>query len=216
MKQIIIIGNSGAARECYWLLQDVFSHDVTLSQEYTFAGFLSWKGYVADLKELHTKFLGNSDEHHVCPETLYIIGIASPQLRQQVFEEFSKKNAQFMNLIHPTAYICPSASMGQANILQRSTTLYCNAKLGNGNYLNGSVNLAHDATVKDFNLLGPGSMVLGNAQVGSANQLAPHCILLNNTTIGNNNILAPNTCIYKGCRDNCRMMGSPALSVGKA
>ncbi len=214
MKNIIIIGNSGAARECYWVLQEVFANN-TWENHSIFMGFLSWKAYQGDLKELSHFYLGDCDTHEVSSENCYIIGIANPHIRQQIFKELSAKNANFMNLVHPSVYICPSARLGQANVLQRGSTVYCNAQLGNGNYLNGAVNLAHDAAVGDFNLLGPYCMVLGNATMGSHNQLAPYCVLLNNTKIGHNNILAPNSFIYKGCKDNCRMAGNPALKIGE-
>ncbi len=213
-KQIIIIGNSGAARECYWILQELFNANVKQYNDTVFSGFISWKGYKSNLKELASYDLGHSDAHVISSENSYIIGIAHPQIRQNAFEEFTAKGANFINLIHPNVYVCPSAKLGKANVIQRDSTLYCNSQLGNGNYLNGAVNLAHDAVVGDYNLFGSYCMVLGNAVMGSKNQLAPNCVLLNNAVVGNENLLAPNSYIYKGCKDNCRMAGNPALKIG--
>ena len=44
--------------------------------------------------------------------------------------------------------------------------------------------------------------------------VATQCTLLPKARIGNRNILAPGSFVYKGCRDNCRLAGNPALNLG--
>ncbi len=214
MIDIIIIGNSGAARECYDILLDIFSDSPSLAHYYQFKGFLAWKGYPADLKQLSHLQLDESKALDVL-NTHYIIGIGNPKLRKEIFEEFKSKNATFMNLIHPWSSISSTVEMGEGNIFQRGCTVHCNAKIGNANYLNGAVNLSHDAEIGNYNFLAPYSMVLGNSKLGSSNHLGPQSILLENAKVGDNNLLAPSSVIYKGCKNNCRMMGSPALKVGE-
>lgn len=215
MPRIIIIGNSGAARECYWVLRDVMESAPGLAGYYTFSGFLDWKGYVGDLKELHHFHLGTADAWNLGPDDLFIIGVGKPELRKEIFTSFKARGATFMNLIHPWSSISPSAIIGEGNILQRGCTVYCNTSIGNGNYLNGFVNLSHDAGISDFNFLAPYSIVLGSARMGSCNHLGPHSVLLEHARMGNGNLLAPGSVLYKGCRDNCRMVGNPALKIGE-
>lgn len=215
MPKIIIIGNSGAARECYWILRDVMESAPGLAGYYTFSGFLDWKGYVGDLKELHHFHLGTADAYEPGPDDLFILGVGKPELRKEIFMTFKARGAYFMNLIHPWSSISPTAVMGEGNIFQRGSTVYCNSRIGNGNYFNGAVNLSHDASVGDFNFLAPYAIVLGGASVGSCNHLGPHSVLLEHTRMGNDNLLAPGSVIYKGCRNNCRMAGNPALKIGK-
>ncbi len=213
MKNVVIIGNSGAARECYEILQDIFAASPNLQHYYQFQGFLPWKGYKAHLKhlahmELDTKTIDIHNTH-------YIIGIGQAKIRQEIFEEYKAAGAHLMNLIHPWSSISPTADMGEGNIFQRGCTVHCNVKIGNANYLNGAVNLSHDAEIGDFNFLGPYAMVLGGARLGSYNHLGPQSIILNEAKIGHNNQIAPGAIVYKGCKDNCRMMGNPALKIGE-
>ncbi len=60
MPRILIIGNSGAARECYWVLRDVMESAPGLAHYYSFGGFLDWKGYAGDLKDLRDFYLGTA------------------------------------------------------------------------------------------------------------------------------------------------------------
>ena len=68
MQRLIIIGNSGAARECYWLFQDMCAADTTLKTRCRFHGFLSWRNYCGDLKKLQNMFLGDALDHSINPE----------------------------------------------------------------------------------------------------------------------------------------------------
>ena len=214
MQRVIIIGNSGAARECYWLYQDMCAGETFLTADTEFGGFLSWKHYPADLRELSDLQKGDADSYPIRTEDRFVIGIGEPSLRKAVFEAFKAKGASFFTLRHPISALTESASIGEANIFQRGSTVFCNAQLGNANYLNGSVNLSHDAEVGNYNFFGPFSLVLGGVRVGDGNLVAVRSTLLPNSRIGNGNILAPHSVIYKGCGDRCRMAGNPALDIG--
>ena len=213
MPRIIIIGNSGAARECYWILQDVRGSAPGLADYYHFGGFLDWQGYAGDLKELGVMHIGTTTDHAICPDDLFIIGVGKPALRRDIFIAMKKRGARFMNLIHPWSYVCPSASMGEGNIIQRGCCLYVNDTLGDANYLNGAVNLAHDAVAGDFNFFGPYALALGGATIGSCNHIGPHSVMLEHSRMGDGNLVTPGSVLYKGCRDNCRMAGNPAIRI---
>lgn len=214
MQRLIIIGNSGAARECYWLFQDMCAADASLKAHCTFRGFLSWRNYSSDLKSLQSMFLGDAFDYAITEEDVFAIGIGKPNLREDVYVTMKSLGATFFTLCHPLADINPEATIGEANIFQRNSTVFCDATLGNANYLNGAVNLSHDANVGSYNFLGPFSLVLGNCSVGSRNMLAARSTLLPGARIGDDNIIAPASVVYKGCRNSCRLAGNPALKIG--
>lgn len=216
MPHVVIIGNAGAARECYWILQDLLNSAPALRRYYRFRGFLDWKGHKGDLKELASLHLGSADDYVIDADDLFVIGVGHPHLRKAIFEAFKARGAQFMNLVHPWTDICQSAVLGEGNVFQRGCTVYCNARIGNGNYINGAANLSHDAEIGDFNFLAPYSLVLGGAKLGSCNHLGPHAVLLEHARAGDNNVLAAASCLYKGCGNNALLSGNPALKVGSA
>lgn len=216
MQRLVIIGNSGAARECYWLFQDMCEADPGLKTRCRFHGFLSWRNHCGDLKNLKDMLLGDAFEHSIEQKEVFAIGIGNPRLREDVYVTMKSRGAAFFTLRHPLADINPEANIGEANIFQRNSTVFCDASLGNANYLNGAVNLSHDATVGDYNFIGPFSLILGNCSAGSRNLLAARTTLLPGARIGDDNIIAPSSVVYKGCRNKCRLAGNPALKIGAA
>jgi len=214
MPNVVIIGNGGAARECHDLLQDMMQVAPSLKYYYIFKGFLAWKGYQADLKTLAAYDLGHSDEYSMQSEDMFVIGLGEPALRRAAYEEYKAKKASFLTLIHPWSDISSTAQIGEANIFQRGSTIFCDTSVGNANYFNGASNLAHDVTIGDYNFIGPASLILGGCTVGSENIFGVHTSVLPGAKIGNNNMFAPGSIVYKGCKNSCRMAGNPALKIG--
>lgn len=215
MNYVWIIGNSGAARECFWIFRDMLDADCQLADNYEFGGFLSWKNYPSNLKSLHDLEKGDVSDFTPSGRDVFIIGVGQPQLRYDIFCHMKGRNAKFFTLRHPLSDINPASSIGEANIFQRSSSVYCDVQLGNANYLNGAVNLSHDVIVGDANFFGPYSLVLGDCKIGSRNSLAVHATMLPNSRIGDDNIIAPGSIVYKGCASNTRLAGNPALPIGK-
>lgn len=215
MARLWIIGNSGAARECFWIYKDMLAADATLERRVGFGGFLSWGRHVSNLKSLADCFRGDVDDHAIQQEDLFAIGVGDPHLRAEIYTTMKTRGANFFTLLHPLADVNPAASVGEANIFQRSCSVFCDATLGNANYLNGAVNLSHDVVAGDANFFGPYSLALGNCRIGSRNMLAVHATLLPGCRIGDDNILAPGSIVYKGCGDRRRLAGNPALPKGE-
>lgn len=216
MTRVFIIGNSGAARECYWIFRDLSARTPDVARQFRFAGFLDWKGYKGSLQDLQPLHRGSFDDHDVDAEDRYVLGVGSPALRREIFQSAKARGATFMNLVHPDAYVLETAVLGEGNVLQRGASAFGNVVIGNGNFINGFAALAHDAVMGDFNFLAPYAMLLGGARMGSGNHLGPQSVMLEHTHMGDGNILAPGAILYKGCRDHCRLAGNPALTIGRA
>lgn len=208
-KNLVIIGNSGAARECYWLARDC----IKAGQDLTFKGFLAFEGHAGNLAELSPFLLGNDDAYFPAPDDVFAIGIGLPTLRCRAYEKWKKKGADFVNLIHPTVPVTGDVKMGEGNILAHSSYLSCNVVLGNCNYLNGSVVVGHDVIIGDCNFFGTFCLLLGGAKIGSRNSFGIHSAAMPHARIGNDNTILPAAYVYKGCRNEKTMAGNPAINI---
>lgn len=206
-RQVVIIGNSGAARECYWSTRDV------LGDAFSFRGFLSFEGFPSKLKELAGLEIGDDDGYTPGPDDEFVIGIGKPALRAKAYAKWKERGARFLTLIHPFSFIPPNTVMGDANIITCACHFSCNVTLGNANYCNGNVVLGHDVRVGDANFFGAFSLVMGGAEIGSRNAFGIRSAVLPEGRIGDDNTVAPGAFVYKGCGNGCLMAGNPALNV---
>lgn len=216
MNDVMIVGNSGAARECWQLLYDCIWNSPTLRYEIRFGGFLSFNRHQGDLGPMQTDFRGDLDDWHIRENDRFIIGIGSPVLRRQVFEALKSRGARFINLISPWSYVPGGFELGEGNIINSHCNFSGGSRAGDGNYFNGSVRLGHDVTIGSFNFFAPSTTVLGGASVGDDNLVAVQSVILEHAKVGSHNHITPGSIIYKGCRDKCLMAGNPALKIGDA
>jgi acetyltransferase-like isoleucine patch superfamily enzyme len=206
---VLILGNSSAARECYWLARE------TWGDAFRFKGFLAFEGFRGELRELAGLELGSDENFTPEPEDALIIGIGSPALRLKAFQKWKTKGARFLTLLHPSVILTGEVTLGEANIFSRDSVVSCNAALGSANYLNGGVVIGHDARIGDGNFWGPLSLVLGEARIGSGNSFGACSVVLEHARIGDGNTIAPGAFIYKGCGNGRLMAGNPALDMNR-
>lgn len=214
MLDIMIVGNSGAARECHQLLIDCIWGSPTLRYGIRFGGFLSYNGHPSDLGALAGDFKGDLADWKISPDDRFVIGIGLPGLRRQAFEELKGRGASFINLISPWSYVPGDFILGEGNIINSGCNFSGGSKAGDGNYFNGGVRLGHDVEIGSCNFFAPSTTALGGARVGDCNLMAVQSTLLDHARIGSYNHIAPGSIVYKGCRDHCRMSGNPALKIG--
>lgn len=213
MKKIFIVGGNGFARECYKNLVYI----IKTNTDIVFGGFLGHGGYghTVDYKDCQHLYHGEVADHQFSENEYVIIGAGYPELRLKIYSELKERKIKFFNLILPNDSISKNTSLGEGNVIVGNSLLSVNCNIGNGNVFNGDVIVGHDAEIGDFNFFGPRSQVLGNVKIGNMNTIGANSILLPNAKIGNNNKIAPLSAVYKGCKNNCYMLGNPALKMGE-
>ena len=208
---IYIVGGNGFARECYRYVQMMSLVDKNIH----FAGFLGHNGYghTVDYKELQKFYLGEVSEYNFSKDDHVVIGAGYPKLRSVIYKELKERNLKFFTIIVGTP-LDNSVEIGEANVFIPPFHPSCNVKIGNCNVLNGDVLVGHDSIIGDLNFFGPRCQVLGTVEIGNGNLVGANSILLPHVKVGNNNKIAPLSVVYRGCKNNCYMLGNPALKVG--
>lgn len=212
MKKIYIVGGNGFARECYCYIEEISK----INPEIVFAGFLGHGGYghTVDYINLQKYYKGEVSDHKFQDDEYVVIGAGYPELRCKIFEDLKAMNVKFYTLFTVNSSINDYVEIGEGNIFNETRITSPHIKIGNGNLFNDEIIVGHDVEVGDFNFLGPRSQLLGSVKVGNMNTIGANAILLPSSKIGNNNKIAPLSAIYKGCKNNCYMMGNPATKIG--
>ncbi len=213
MKKIYVVGGNGFARECYCYIKDLEKS----GKDIEFAGFLGHGGYghTVDYLNLQKYYMGEVAEHKFQDDEYAVIGAGYPNLRKKIYDDLKNMGVKLYNLITVNSYINEYVEIGEGNVINATRITSPHIKIGNGNLLNGNIVLGHDARVGDFNFFAPRVQILGNVKVGNSNTIGVNSVLLPSAKIGNNNKIAPLSAVYKGCKDNCYMLGNPALKIGE-
>ncbi len=204
----IIIGNGGFAKECFMYLK----LNKALGQDINILGFLSVNNSSGNLENLQHMLIGDLSNFNFTPNIKAIIGTGNPKYRKEIYDVLKSKNINMPNLTHNST-ISDDTVLGDANIIINNSFISIHCSIGNGNLFNGNVTVGHDAKIGDFNFFAPNSLILGSVVVGNLNNVGSASCLLPKSKIGNNNTIAPLSGVYKGCKDDCYMLGNPALII---
>ena len=133
-------------------------------------GFVRASGAAAALATLG--FAGRAGAQGVPPlETVRIVtgfppGGTSDTLCRRVAEGLVSRGGRFVTLVHPTAIIAPSATLGAGSIVCPFGIISDAALTGACVLVNYHASLAHGSSAADFAVLSPYSTLAGNARIG--------------------------------------------------
>ena len=195
MKNIVVIGASGHAAEIneYLIALNSSSPFPVVKIE----GFIdddprSYKQYV-----FSAPYLGSINDHIIRKDYYYLMGIANIRYRRTIIEKFQIAGAQFMTLVHPTAYVSESAKIGTGSILGPHVNIGPNVCVGKFTLINSRCSLGHDTTIGDFNFISPNVCFSGFTTVGEENLFGINSATLPGITIGNQNRVEAGMILHK-------------------
>lgn len=171
---IVIIGSQGFAKEVKWLIDEI---NATPQRErtYTFLGYID-----QPKKPTAEKVLG--DDHwaiqNLSKETQFIIAIGDPGVRKKVADIYLNAGFSPATLIHPSALLSPSVSVGLGTIICAGATLTVDISVGNFCILNLHTTLGHGSTLAHYVTLSPGVHISGEVSIGSYCEVGTGAVVL--------------------------------------
>jgi sugar O-acyltransferase (sialic acid O-acetyltransferase NeuD family) len=204
ISRIIIVGAGGFGREVLQWMRDAWPDRASLV-----AGFLSAE---------HDRLQGHarcpaiiaSPEDFV-PEAgdalLLAIGIAD--IRRRVAEMLRSRNATFLSLIHPTAIVAPTATIGAGSILCPYSIISDAASIGDCVLMNYHSSLGHDASAGDYAVLSPYATLGGNAHIDEDVFLGMHASVGPGKRIGARSKVSANSCALADAPADSIVYGAP-------
>ncbi|MGG5508128.1 MULTISPECIES: transferase [unclassified Myroides] len=103
-------------------------------------------------------------------EAKVVIGIGNNEVRQRISTEVKHS---FATLIHPTAYVSPTAKIGEGTVVLANAVIQADAVVGKHCIINANVTIDHDAIVEDYVCTYPAAYVAGFARVTALKTVKP-------------------------------------------
>lgn len=94
-------------------------------------------------------------------------GIGNMSIRIEVFQYLDRANFFCPTVIHPTAYIEPSATLSSGIQVFSNAYIGSQSKVGYGVIINTSAIVSHDCVIGDYTNISPGAILAGEVEVGA-------------------------------------------------
>jgi sugar O-acyltransferase (sialic acid O-acetyltransferase NeuD family) len=113
-------------------------------------------------------------------------------------------------LIHPTAWVSPSAKLGPASVVFAHAAVQSQVSIGTGAILNTGCSVDHDSQLADCVHLCPGSHLGGEVKVGACSWIGIGASVIQQIRIGADVTVGAGAAVVRDLPDGVTAVGVPA------
>ncbi len=198
MKPVIIFGTGAPAVLAY--------HQLTMSSEYSVAGFTVDREYVQDttflelpviaFDEITTSF---SPQNY---QALIALGYGQVnKLRAQKWIEVKNKGYSFVSYIHPTAVIYPGVKIGENCIIGEHTVVQHNTTIGDNVVIRDNCHIGHDSRIETHCFISSHANISGGVTIKSFCLLGAGCVVKEKVTVAHESVVGAGVTLLKDTND---------------
>lgn len=158
-----------------------------------------------------------------CTEDLYhknIEGISfgvtmgNNRIRNEIASKLRDLGAITPNLIHPKAFVSPSANLGQGCFIHLNAKISTNCTIGNDCVIDFNSLVAHHATLGDASYMSSIAMVGSYCTIGKRVLMGMNSLIVPlKLTIGDDCVVGAKANVTKSFPENCVLVGNPAKNI---
>lgn len=142
---------------------------------------------------------------------LSCIGYRSMRNRKSVFDRLrAESKVEFTSLVHPSAYVHSSVSIGENCLVMPGAVVESHARLGDGVTVWSNATVCHDVAVGDHAFLAAGCTVGGGSTVGEASFLGFGSTVVQGLEVPPETLLGANSLLLQCDTAHGQYLGVPA------
>lgn len=209
MKDLVIIGAGGFAREVAWLVEEINE----VNKEWNLLGFLDENKDNHELRLNSYPVIGGL-EFLEKNEVFYVCAIGNSKVRKQIIQKIEKSNATPAILVHPSVMISKKyTTIGEGTIICAASIITVNVNLGKHNIVNLDCTIGHDVVTEDFVTVYPSVNISGNCNIGECTELGTGTQIIQGKNIDENVIVGAGSVVVKDIEANKTVVGVPAKVI---
>lgn len=204
MKDIVIYGSGGFAREVVHLIE----HINEVNQEWNIVGFIDDYTFKHGLIINELPVLG-SDNWLKDKENIHVaLGIGSPKIKKQIIAKLkANTNVLFPTLVHPTVKISRFNEIGEGNIICEGNIFTTNIQLEDFIIVNLNCTIGHDVHIKSYSTILPNASISGNVVFEEGVDFGTNATIIQGLTVGAGAV------VVRDLPEYCTAVGAPAKPI---
>lgn len=143
----------------------------------------------------------------------FFVSLGDNKLRKSLFMELKKNRANFINAIHPTAYIETDVVLGKNVMIGALSYINVNSVIGDNTFINNGCVIEHDNLIKNHCHIAPGAIIGGRVKIGHTSFIGLGTRINDRITIGNNVIIGSGAVVINNIKSNATAIGVPAKII---
>lgn len=210
MKDIVIFGTGGMAREVHQVVEDLVADGAPWN-------FLGWLTDAEDEHgtEVHgVPVLGGRAWLKDHPGTFAHVGVGSAVGRRKIVLDLEARGQRdWATLVHPRTWVGNRVEIGPGTIVCAGSNLTTDLSIGNHVIVNLNCTITHDSRLADFVTAAPGVSISGNVLVGEGTDLGTGSTILQKISIGAWSIVGGGAVVSRDLPGDVTAVGVPAKII---
>jgi sugar O-acyltransferase (sialic acid O-acetyltransferase NeuD family) len=207
MFDIIIVGAGGFGREVrQWARQ------LLVGPNYHFRGFIDDDPDI-DESILGSRVLGSirssKNQYDIQNSDRFIYAIGNVDNKRSIVEGLQQRGAKFISLIHPTAVIAETATLGEGVVVCPFALVSDRAVISDFAMINFYASCAHDTQVGKYAILSPYATLNGYVELEDEVFLGTHATVTASCKIGCRTKISANSLAMADIPSNSIVFGVP-------
>lgn len=179
MPNLVIIGASAMGRETY-------RYAVEANPSVQVKGFLDSRKDILDGYDGYPPIIGDVSTYQPGQNDVFICAVGNPDAKMEYVRAIETKGGSFTSIIHPTAYVASSASIGIGAIIAPNASITADTTLGSHVIVNVNASISHDCFVGTGVSISPGCHIAGWCRIANGTFLGTGVTAIPHVTIGGN------------------------------
>ncbi len=160
------------------------------------------------------KIIGKvSDVKKYSSEYDIIVGIGSNEIRNKVSNDLSEMGIIQSILIHPTAAIDATVSIGEGTVIMANVAINVDSRIGKSCIINTGATIDHDCVIDDFVHISPGVNIAGGVNVEKMVWLGIGSTVINNVNIREKSIIGAGGVVIENLEESGTYVGVPVKHI---
>lgn len=210
MKDLIIIGAGGFAREVGWLVEDI-------NQEKPCWNLIGYVDEDPDKQNLilnNVPVLGSFNRlKGAARKAAAVCAVGNPLSKYKLILKGNEVGLKYVNLIYPNVRISRYVEMGMGNIICAGNILTVNITLGNHVILNLDCTVGHDAIIGNYCTILPSVNLSGNSTLKEGCLMGTNSAVIEGVSVGEWSIIGAGAVLTKDIPPHCTAVGVPAKAI---
>lgn len=208
MLNLVIIGAGGFGRELLPWIEECFD-----PADYRVRGFLDGNPQALADHDIDLPVLAAPDDYQPEPDDRLILALGNVPARARIAGQLEARGGRFASMIHPTAVIASTATLGIGAVIYPYAVISNQAVLEPHVHLSLYASVGHDAHVGRYSLLSPYATLNGAVKLGREVFLGTHAAVAPGVQVGDGVRISANSVAMRDVAPSMFVLGVPGKAV---
>jgi acetyltransferase EpsM len=145
----------------------------------------------------------------------FIVAIGNNGIRQRIVSTLGLTDESYIPLVHDTAVISPSASIGPGTVIMANVVVHADTTIGRHTILNTASIVEHDNRIGDYVHIAPRATLTGDVTVEEGTMIGAGSTVIPGITIGEWSTIGAGATVIHSIPSHSTAVGVPAKLIRK-